>query len=151
MCPNRLMPAKWADYMRLTAASVADGFGGAATLVGTTVTPDLYGWPNNLPEGLSPAVAEARRSALDFELSADGLTDDERAPLAVTRGPSDIATLVVLGLSRHLSALAHRRGRPRPVVALRRPPFWRKAPSPMHRYRSAANTTPVYWFRATER
>jgi hypothetical protein len=82
---------------------VAGGFGGAATLVGSIVTPDLYRWlPSGLPDDLTPEVRQSVESALDLPLAADGLTDEERALLAATHRPSDIATLVVLGLSRHL-------------------------------------------------
>ncbi|GAA1129684.1 hypothetical protein [Nocardioides aquiterrae] len=82
---------------------VAGGFGGAATLVGSIVTPDLYEWlPPGLPEGLAPEVRRFVESALDLPLGADGLSDEDRALLAATHRPSDIATLVVLGLSRHL-------------------------------------------------
>lgn len=82
---------------------VAGGFGGAATLVGSIVTPDLYGWlPPGLPHGLSPEVRQEVETALNFPFGTDGLTDEERALLAVTHRPSDIASLVVLGLARHV-------------------------------------------------
>lgn len=83
---------------------VAGGFGGAATLAGSIVTPELYRWlPPELPAGLGDDVRELVRSALDLPLPPDGLTDAERSLLAETHRPSDIATLVVLGLSRHLT------------------------------------------------
>lgn len=82
---------------------VAGGFGGAATLVGSIVSPDLYRWlPPGLPGNITPAVRHLVESALDLPLAADGLTDEERTLLAVTHRPSDIATQVVLGLSRNL-------------------------------------------------
>ena len=82
---------------------VAGGFGGAAALVGSVVSPDLYRWlPPGLPDDITPAVRELVESALDLPLAVDGLTDEERALLAVTHRPSDIATHVVLGLSRNL-------------------------------------------------
>lgn len=85
---------------------VAGGFGGASTLVGSIVTPDLYGWlPPNLPQGLRPEVRDAVESALDMPLSQDGLTAEGRALLATTHRPSDIASLAVLGLARHLTGL----------------------------------------------
>lgn len=84
---------------------VAGGFGGAATLVGSIVTPDLYRWlPPGLRDDLSRGVRQLVESALELPLGEDGLTDEERALLAVTHRPSDIATLVVLGLSRHLGS-----------------------------------------------
>lgn len=82
---------------------VAGGFGGAATLVGSIVTPHLYEWlPPGLPDDLTDEVREVVESVLNLPLGTDGLTDEERALLAATHRPSDIATLVVLGLSRHL-------------------------------------------------
>lgn len=82
---------------------VAGGFGGAAALVGSLVTPDLYQWlPPGLPDDVTDEVRVLVESALDLPLGADGLTDEERAVLAITHRPSDIATLLVLGLSRHL-------------------------------------------------
>jgi len=84
---------------------VAGGVGGAATLVGSILTPDLYRWlPAGLPGDLTREVRRLVESALDLPLAADGLTGEERALLAATHRPSDIATLVVLGLSRHLRA-----------------------------------------------
>ncbi len=82
---------------------IAGGFGGAAALVGSILTPELYQWlPPELPEGLTLAVRNAVSSQLDPELNADGLTNQERATLAASHRPSDVATLVVLGLSRQV-------------------------------------------------
>lgn len=82
---------------------VAGGFGGAATLVGSIVTPELYEWlPPGLPHGLSPEVRQEVKTALNFPFGTDGLTDEERALLAATHRPSDIASLVVLGLARYV-------------------------------------------------
>ncbi|WP_341926034.1 hypothetical protein [Nocardioides psychrotolerans] len=82
---------------------VAGGFGGAATLVGSIVSPNLYQWlPPGLPDDVTGEVRVLVESALDLPSGEDGLTDEERALLAITHRPSDIATLVVLGLSRHL-------------------------------------------------
>lgn len=83
---------------------VAGGFGGAATLVGSIVAPDLYRWlPPGLPDGLTAEVRQSVESALNLPpAGADGLTREERSLLAMTHRPSDIATLVVLGLARHL-------------------------------------------------
>lgn len=83
---------------------VAGGFGGAATVVGTILTPNLYRWlPAGLPSDPNDLTSEVRQlveSALDPAPAADGLTEEERSLLAATHRPSDIATLVVLGLSR---------------------------------------------------
>ena len=85
---------------------VAGGFGGASTLVGSFLTPDLYRWlPPHLPQGLSSEVRNAVESALDISFGRDGLTDEERALLATTHRPSDIASLAVLGLARHVTGL----------------------------------------------
>jgi SLOG cluster2 len=84
---------------------VAGGFGGAATLVGLIVAPDLYQWlPPDLPSGLTQEVRDGVVGQLDTPLSADGLREEERAVLAATHRPSDIATLVVLGLARHVGS-----------------------------------------------
>lgn len=86
---------------------VAGGFGGAATLVGSIVTPQLYQWlPPGLPADVTGELRVLVESALKLPWRADGLTDEERALLASTHRPSDIATLVVLGLSRHLGGAA---------------------------------------------
>lgn len=88
---------------------VAGGFGGAASLVGSILTPELYEWlPSALPDGLTEAVRDAVTHHLDPSPFENGLTVEECAVLAETYRPSEIATLVVLGLSRHL---ADRRGR----------------------------------------
>jgi hypothetical protein len=82
---------------------IAGGFGGASTLVGTLVAPSHYGWlPPGLPNGLSDDVRTEVTSRLNQSLAGDGLTEDERAVLAATYRPSEIATLVVLGLSRQV-------------------------------------------------
>lgn len=82
---------------------VAGGFGGAATLVGSIVAPELYDWlPPELPADVEDGVRERVASVLDLRLPPDGLANPERALLAETHRPSDIATLVVLGLARHL-------------------------------------------------
>lgn len=83
---------------------VAGGFGGAATLVGSILTPTLYEWlPAELPAGLSPDVRRVVEAELMLDRRADGLDDEERALLAATYRPSEIATLVVLGLARQLA------------------------------------------------
>ncbi|QFQ30311.2 hypothetical protein EEW87_008230 [Janibacter melonis] len=84
---------------------VAGGFGGAATLVGSIIAPELYDWlPSELPVDVQDRVRDLVASALDVRLPPDGLSDPERALLAETHRPSDIATLVVLGLARHLDS-----------------------------------------------
>lgn len=80
---------------------IAGGFGGAATLVGRLAHPDLYAWlPRELPAGLTPVVEASVSELLPRQYAEDGLTDDERALLAQTNRPADVATLAILGLSR---------------------------------------------------
>lgn len=82
---------------------IAGGFGGAATLVGSILVPDLFRWlPPDLPSGLVESVRDDVAAQLEETLPDDGLTSEERAVLAATQRPSDIATLAVLGLSRHV-------------------------------------------------
>ncbi len=84
---------------------IAGGFGGAAALVGSILSPDFYQWlPPGLPEDLAPTVRARVEAALEHPQTVDGLSDDERALLAATHRPSDIATHVALGLSRALGA-----------------------------------------------
>lgn len=86
---------------------VAGGFGGAATLVGSIVAPELYDWlPPELPMDVEDGVRDRVASVLDLRLPPDGLSNPERALLAETHRPSDIATLVVLGLARHLGGIS---------------------------------------------
>lgn len=80
---------------------IAGGFGGAATLVGRLAHPDLYTWlPSELPTGLTPAVESSVSDLLPRQYAEDGLTADERALLAQSNRPADVATLAILGLSR---------------------------------------------------
>ncbi len=85
---------------------VAGGFGGAAALVGSLLAPQLYQWkPTNMPSGLEVRVVDDVAAALGDHLPEDGLEERERASLAATHRPSDIASLAVLELSR-LAGLA---------------------------------------------
>lgn len=80
---------------------IAGGFGGAATLVGCIVQPDLYSWlPDDLPAGVTFEVRNSVAELVPSQLAEDGLTADERTLLAQTNRPSDVATLAILGLSR---------------------------------------------------
>jgi hypothetical protein len=95
-----------AEEAALTAAQgkplyIAGGFGGAATLVGRVAHPHLYAWlPDGLPAGVAPEVEAAVSDLLPDRFVDDGLAVDERALLAQTNRPSDVATLSILGLSR---------------------------------------------------
>ncbi|WP_204080262.1 hypothetical protein [Mycobacterium riyadhense] len=80
---------------------IAGGFGGAATLVGRIVHPELYVWlPDDLPTGVTVEVQNSVAELMSGRLAEDGLTADERTFLAQTNRPSDVATLSILGLSR---------------------------------------------------
>lgn len=80
---------------------IAGGFGGAATLVGRVAHPDLYEWlPAGLPAGVTSEVEDAVSDLLPSQFAEDGLTSDDRALLAQTNRPADVATLSILGLSK---------------------------------------------------
>jgi hypothetical protein len=82
---------------------VAGGFGGAAAAIARTLRHEAYTWaPPDFPAG-----AQAESEALDLVAAAgaegvadDALSAEERAQLATTHRPGDVASLVVLGLSR---------------------------------------------------
>ncbi|WP_100470535.1 hypothetical protein [Mycobacteroides abscessus] len=95
-----------AEEAALTAALgkplfIAGGFGGAATLVGRIAHPDLYEWlPAELPAGVTTEVEGSVSDLLPSQFAEDGLTSDDRALLAQTNRPADVATLSILGLSK---------------------------------------------------
>ena len=82
---------------------VAGGFGGAAAAIARALGHESYAWaPSDFPAG-----AEAATAALDAVATAgrevtadDGLKAGERAQLATTHRPGDVASLVVVGLAR---------------------------------------------------
>jgi hypothetical protein len=80
---------------------VAGGFGGSATLVGRLARPDLYAWlPQGLPADVTGEIETSLSEVLPEHFAEDGLSNEERALLAQTNRPSDVATLAALGLSR---------------------------------------------------
>jgi SLOG cluster2 len=80
---------------------IAGGFGGASTLVGRIARPDLYAWlPAELPAGVTPEVEASVSDLLPGQFAEDGLTTNDRALLAQTNRPADVATLSILGLSK---------------------------------------------------
>lgn len=82
---------------------IAGGYGGAAAAMVRTLEVDDLGWaPDDFPLGAAASQAALTRLAAAFEKSGtkDGLTPDERQLLAVSHRPANIATLLVLGLSR---------------------------------------------------
>lgn len=82
---------------------VAGGFGGGAAAIARALGYDDLAWaPPEYPADAA-AVADALNAVT--QAAADGIKDDrlssdERAQLATTHRPADIASLVVLGLSR---------------------------------------------------
>lgn len=84
----------------------AGGFGGAALSVARVLGADPKGWT---PPGL-PAGADDKGARRSLEVLAkvtagqvpghDGLSEDQRSALTATHRPGEIASLVVLGLSR---------------------------------------------------
>lgn len=87
---------------------LAGGFGGAATAVARTLDRSAFDWlPADLPLGGEDAgvVAALDRladlsSASGWTIEQDGLTVEQRALLAASHRPGEIASLVVLGLAR---------------------------------------------------
>jgi hypothetical protein len=84
----------------------AGGFGGAAYCVARALEADPEGWaPRGLPTGGDDEGAQQALDALAETIASrgaahDGLNDDQRAALAATHRPGEIASLAVLGLSR---------------------------------------------------
>lgn len=84
---------------------VAGGYGGAASAIARVLAHESFNWiPSDFPKGVgSPAVGSALsrvKRAYDSASRDDGLNVDERRLLAVSHRPANIATLLVLGLSR---------------------------------------------------
>jgi hypothetical protein len=82
---------------------VAGGFGGAAAAIARTLGYETYAWaPVDFPAGAQAATdALVAIGAASAEgLANDGLSPDERAQLATTHRPGDVASVVVVGLAR---------------------------------------------------
>ena len=80
---------------------LAGGFGGATHDAATALDVPVEGWPQLAP-GRGPwldALTEAAAD-VDFDLTSNGLTAAEITQLSATHRPSDIATLVAVGLGR---------------------------------------------------
>jgi hypothetical protein len=80
---------------------LAGGFGGAVHDAAETLGLDVDGWPRLSPEAsdwLESLREKAREAA--WQPIDNGLTDEENHRLAATHRPSDVATLVALGLGR---------------------------------------------------
>lgn len=94
---------------------LAGGYGGAAAAAARTLDFENFDWvPFDFPEGATsiPVKTALSRLTAAFEASAskDGLTSEERQVLAVSHRPANIATLLVVGLSRLQSGLAVENG-----------------------------------------
>jgi hypothetical protein len=86
---------------------IAGGFGGAAALLGRHLGLPLDWLPADVPDGqhdrpVSAALAEIDQAAAasGWSLDRDALSPEERAVLATSHRPADIASLSVLGLAR---------------------------------------------------
>jgi hypothetical protein len=84
---------------------VAGGYGGAAAAIAKALEFDDFVWaPEDFPVDASSAGVDDALKRLSSAFSAseprDGLTKEERKILAVSHRPANIATLLVLGLSR---------------------------------------------------
>ena len=80
---------------------LAGGFGGATHDAATALGLPVEGWPQlTLEHGswLDVLTDAARESS--FDLSSNGLTEAQNLRLSATHRPSDIATLVAVGLGR---------------------------------------------------
>lgn len=84
---------------------VAGGYGGGGAAIARTLAFDSFDWaPFDLFEGVDAQPVESAlervKIAYDSKRIEDGLNSDERRLLAVSHRPANIATLLVLGLSR---------------------------------------------------
>lgn len=89
---------------------VAGGFGGASALIAQALGLPLDWLPPDAPEGHGdPGVEGSVARLIDIASSSgwsadrDGLTPAERALLAASHRPADIASLAVLGMARRFS------------------------------------------------
>lgn len=83
----------------------AGGFGGSAHDAAQTLGLEVDGWPE-FSAASGDWLDALRRTAEEagWEPTLNGLTDDENQRLAATHRPSDVATLVALGLGRLVRA-----------------------------------------------
>lgn len=87
---------------------VAGGFGGAALAVARELGTGDFAWlPSDIPQTsnddrrLADALEQLReQAAIDQSWNENGLSSEENAQLAASHRPSEIAALIVLGLSR---------------------------------------------------
>jgi hypothetical protein len=80
---------------------LAGGYGGAAGDMATALGADPDNWLG-LQSASSPYLEELRDTASErnWSLTSNGLTRDENQRLAITYRASEVASLIVLGLSR---------------------------------------------------
>lgn len=82
---------------------LAGGFGGATATIAATVAGLEDRWPP-AKDGIDPSpLAEAAKRS-GWDLTANGLTTEENQQLAVTYRPSEVASLVAIGLKRTFDA-----------------------------------------------
>jgi hypothetical protein len=82
---------------------LAGGFGGATLEIIRAIRPEHASWLPSSGEALNPETAVALEALSDLRREAlidNGLTQAENARLAASQRPSEIATLVSLGLGR---------------------------------------------------
>lgn len=84
---------------------IVGGYGGGGAAIARTLGLDSFSWaPPSFPEGADSQPVESAllrvKTAYDVAAIGDGLDSDERRLLAVSHRPANIATLLVLGLSR---------------------------------------------------
>lgn len=84
---------------------IAGGYGGASAAIAKKVGLDSFDWgPPEFPEGLDAPSAQSAldrfKTAYDSTTINDGLNSGDRRLLAVSHRPANIATLLVIGLSR---------------------------------------------------
>jgi hypothetical protein len=83
---------------------VAGGFGGAAAALALALQrAEVSSAPGDYPEGAAPhadLLAEIAAAEASAGRADDGLSDDQRAQLAWSHRPGEIASIVVYGLSR---------------------------------------------------
>lgn len=93
---------------------LACGFGGATALLGRHLGLPLEWLPPDLPSGLGDDDAASILASIDhaaassgWSLEQDALSADERATLAASHRPSDVASLAVLGMARRFAGKQH--------------------------------------------
>ena len=82
---------------------LAGGFGGATATIAATVAGLEDRWPP-ATDGIDPAPLTETAERSGWDLIDNGLTTEENQKLAVTHRPSEVASLVAIGLKRAFDA-----------------------------------------------